>query len=656
MDKGNIFSVSYKDYQNKRQNLINNQNDNRRNNVDNLTIENNDDFNNVIKKKLDDIKNNTTKKFDNFMNKYKISFEEYKKNIFNYLETTKKNISNTFVEQENNNEILYNFIYKNIFKKLNNLLEIYDNIINNIEDNFDLLNKYLTQNEMINSKNPLEQFLIYYDEGIINSSIISKYKFDEINPLNIMSNKYYRYYFSYLNEDKKNLPIKILSIYKDNKVARNDAKSLKEYFTYKSLRIKSINSAEFQVILDAIPSNKTNLVKLDINNFDLTIGFPENKLNNDKLNGIQKLKIHNGKYLNNVILTKILLNKGESLISLSLEKINMTDMGRKKLFNYFYSNEKILENIQFLSLSGNKITSISEAKKDIEEKDPNEKDPTEKKIFKKLQIFNLSKNEMYKFEMGNHKFPELKLLDLSSNTIPTGAFMETKIKEEKNTLYLFNDNIFITNNSENNKVYIDYINKKFPLCNYDLKKINLRFTYDIENQNNLENLKFSPTTRISLIKLDLSYCGLSTDVIIKFLKNNFGLLSLKNLQLKYNNIKNDFFEKIVCDEIILNNLDVLNLNYNEIPCKKVEDHNSLIKFIKNFTNLTRIKLKNSNFYNNWILSTSPDYDNTQQFTKLYVDLVIYLKKNNRKFIFAVDNNNNIKLDEKFREIFRFYSE
>ena len=651
MDKGNIFSVSYKDYQNKRQNVGNNQNDNRRNNLDNLTIENNDDFNNVIMTKLDEVKNNTTKKFDNFMNKYKNSFEEYKKNISNYLETTKKNINNIFVEQENNNKILYNFICKNIFKKLNSLIEIYDNIINNIEDNFDLLNKYLTQKEMINAKNPLEQFLIYYDEGIINSSIISKYKFDEINPLNIMINKYYRYYFSYLNEDKKNLPIKILSIYKDNKVARNDAKALKEYFNYKTLRLKSINSTEFQGILDAIPSNKNNLVKLDINNFDLTIGFPENRLNNDKLNGLQKLKIHNGKYLNNILLTKILLNKGESLISLSLKKINMTDMGRKKLFNYIYANEKILENIKFLSLSGNKITSISEVKRD-----PDETDPNKNKIFKNLQIFDLSKNEMYQFEMGNHKFPELKLLDLSSNTIPTGAFMETKIKEEKNTLYLFNDNIFITNNSENNKVYIDYINKKFPLCNCDLKNANLRFTYDIENQNNLENLKFSPTTRISLIKIDLSYCGLSTDVIIKFLKNNFGLFSLKNLQLKYNNIKNDFFKEIVCDEIVLNNLDVLNLSYNEIPCKKVEDHDMLIKFIKNFTNLTRLKLKNSNFYNNWILSTSPDYDNTQQFTKLYVDLIIYLKKNNRKFTFAVDNNNNILLQEKFREIFRFYNE
>ena len=585
------------------------------------------------------------------MNKYKDYFEEYKKNISNYLETTKKNINNTFVEQENNNEILYNFICKNIFKKLNSLIDIYDNIINNIEDNFDLLNKYLTQKEMINAKNPLEQFLIYYDEGIINSSIISKYKFDEINPLNIMINKYYRYYFSYLNEDKKNLPIKILSIYKDNKVARNDAKALKEYFNYKTLRLKSINSTEFQGILDAIPSNKNNLVKLDINNFDLTIGFPENRLNNDKLNGLQKLKIHNGKYLNNILLTKILLNKGESLISLSLKKINMTDMGRKKLFNYIYANEKILENIKFLSLSGNKIASISEVKRD-----PDETDPNKNKIFKNLQIFDLSKNEMYQFEMGNHKFPELKLLDLSSNTIPTGAFMETKIKEEKNTLYLFNDNIFITNNSENNKVYIDYINKKFPLCNCDLKNVNLRFTYDIENQNNLENLKFSPTTRISLIKIDLSYCGLSTDVIIKFLKNNFGLFSLKNLQLKYNNIKNDFFKEIVCDEIVLNNLDVLNLSYNEIPCKKVEDHDMLIKFIKNFTNLTRLKLKNSNFYNNWILSTSPDYDNTQQFTKLYVDLIIYLKKNNRKFTFAVDNNNNILLQEKFREIFRFYNE
>ena len=659
MIQGNIFSVVYKDYKEERQNRgnidnNNNENEKRRNNIDNLNIENNDDdFNQVIMTKFEDVKNKTIKQFENYMEKYKTSFTGFKKNISKYLEDSKNRIGHIF-ENENKNETLYKFISKNIFKKLNNLMEIYDNIINNIEDNFNLLNKYLIDNDIINSKKPLEQFLKYYNENIINSSIMSKFKFDEINPFNIVKDKYYRNYFNYLLEVKKNIPIKILIMDKDNNMVKNDIKALKEYFSYNNLKIVNINTNELQNLLEAISNNKNNqnnLVKLNIKNFDFTLGFNENRLINDKLSKIQKLKFLHGKYLNNILLSKTFLNKGESLINLSLEKINMTDMGRKKLFNYLYTNENILENIKYLSLSGNKITSIIEGRRNEEGEDPNKN-----KIFKNLQIFDLSKNQIYKYEIPSTKLPELKLLDLTGNSIPTGASMEAKIKEGKKVLYLYNDNIFITNNSENNKIYIDYINKTFPNCSYDLKKLNLRFTYDIENQNNLKNLKFSPTTRISLIKLDLSFCGLTTDIMINFLKNNFGLFSLKNLKLKYNNIKSDFFEKILIDQLFLNNLETLDLSYNEIPCKKVEEHTSLIKFIENNSNLSRIKLKNSSYYNNWILLTSPDYDNTKQYTKLYIDLVIYLKKNYRKFIFVVDNSSNVHLDEKYREIFTFISD
>ena len=659
MDKGNIFSILYKDYKNKIQNEINvnqegnadnKQNEKKRNNIDNLNVEKNNDFKNIIVEKFNEIKDNTIKKMNNCINKYKTSFDEYIKNISKYLDDSKNNINKIFVQQEDNNKILLNFISKNIFKQLNNLLLIYDNIINNIEDNFDLLNIYLSKKELIDNKKPLELFLNYFSDNIKKSSIISKFTFEDINPLNlIQKNKYYKFYFNYLNEEEKNLPIKILSINRDTKT-KNEIKLIKDYYSFKNLEIINYNSNELQNILEAINNAKSDLNKISINNFDLTAGFQENRLNNNKLNKIKKLKIHNGKYYNNILLSKIFLNKGEYLKILSLEKINLTNMGWKKLLNYIYENQIILENIEYLSLSGNKITSINNEK--------NEENIVlnQDKIFKKLKIFNLSKNEIYKFGMSPIKFPELKLLDLTSNSIPTGVFMEFIIgyiiENKKNMLCLLNDNIFMTNNSENNKIYIDHINQQFPKINIDLKNINLRFTYDIENQNNLKNLIFTPTTRISLIKLDLSFCGLTSNIIINFLKNNYGLFSLKNLKLKYNDIKIDIFEKMLEDEIKLDNLNVIDLSHNEIQSKKVEEHSFLIKFIKKFSNLTKIKLKYSNFYEIWITNTSTNYDNSKQFSTLYVDLIKYLRQINRKFNFVVEQNDTY-LEDNYRELFTF---
>ena len=458
MDKGNILSILYKDYKNKIQNEMNvnqegnadnKQNEKKRNNIDNLNVEKNNDFKNIIVEKFNEIKDNTIKKMNNCINKYKTSFDEYIKNISKYLDDSKNNINKIFIQQEDNNKILLNFISKNIFKQLNNLLLIYDNIINNIEDNFDLLNIYLSKKELIDSKKPLEQFLNYYYDNIKKSSIISKFTFEDINPLNIIQkNKYYKFYFNYLNEEEKNLPIKILSINRDTKT-KNEIKLIKDYYSFKNLEIINYNSNELQNILEAINNAKSDLNKISINNFDLTAGFQENRLNNNKLNKIKKLKIHNGKYYNNILLSKIFLNKGEYLKILSLEKINLTNMGWKKLLNYIYDNQIILENIEYLSLSGNKITSINNEK--------NEENIVlnQDKIFKKLKIFNLSKNEIYKFGMSPMKFPELKLLDLTSNSIPTGVFMEFIIDyiigSKKNMLCLLNDNIFMTNNSENNK-------------------------------------------------------------------------------------------------------------------------------------------------------------------------------------------------------------
>ena len=166
----NIFSSLYIDYQNANQNEKNrenpadiveiNQNQIRNKTIYNLKVNKNDDFNRIISDYLDEIKGKYTNLFNASINKLNKSYDEYKKNILKYLDIKKRDILRVFKEKEKS-EILLKFVVKNIFNKINNLIEIYYNIVNSIEKNIDLLNKFLNQKEVINSKNPLEFFLNY---------------------------------------------------------------------------------------------------------------------------------------------------------------------------------------------------------------------------------------------------------------------------------------------------------------------------------------------------------------------------------------------------------------------------------------------------------------------------------------------------------------
>ena len=660
----NIFSSLYIDYQNANQNERNrenpadiveiNQNQIRNKTIYNLKVNKNDDFNRIISDYLDEIKGKYTNLFNASINKLNKSYDEYKKNILKYLDIKKRDILRVFKEKEKS-EILLKFVVKNIFNKINNLIEIYYNIVNSIEKNINLLNKFLNQKEVINSKNPLEFFFNYNYEDIINTSVISQFNFEQINTLNITKNNYYKNYLNYLNNEKKNRSDKSFIIKKnDINGIKNEIKILKENFiSFKNLKVENIDSVDLVNILESLSTtqNNFNLSKIEIKNFDLARFIQEIKLNENRLNKIKELKLYKGRYLNPNILSKLFINKVYYLVSLSLEKVNLTNLGWQKLLNIFYENTKVMENLEYLSLAGNSISAINKLIKKVE--DDEEEDPNKDKTFKSLKIFNLSKNEIYKFDMELCKVPQLKLLDLTSNTIPTGLIMELMIDHVKDKLVLFNDNIFITNNRENNNKYIEYINKKFPTLDWELKSLNLRFSYDIENQKKLEELNISPSVKISLIKLDLSYCGFSTEVVINFLKNNYGLFSLKNLKLKYNNIQSDIFEKLLNDEISLENLKILDLSQNEIFCKKIEENDFLIQFIKKYTNLEILKLKNSYFYPNWIANVSPDYNKDPKFSRLYLGLLNYLKSGNREFRFITEIDNHFYLEEKYRKIFDF---
>ena len=645
-----ILSLLYNEYKN----LIKEEEDpaklnekNRRNNINNIIIKNEDDFSKIINDRLDEIKNNFISKLNKNIDKYKNNYEKYKKNISKFLEQKEDNLSKILNKKQKNKDIL-DYTTNNIFNKINNIISIYDNIMNNIEDNFNLLNDYLEKNELIKQKKPIDFFLNKNYEIISNCSLLNQFNFKEIDRTNFYQNNYYKFFFDYLKEDKNDGLIKTYTV-KKNEMKRGTQFIKDNYNWIQNLQFKGFESNDLEKIIDAIminqKKNKNYIVKkMNIKDFDFSDRIDIQKLHLFKLDKIEKLKFISGKYISPIFLKELFLFSTEKLIALKLEKVNMSNIGLKALMKIFKERPIFLETLEYLSLAGNSISAVNNTlflNDEIKNKD-----------FKKLKIFNLQKNNIYKFEIPLEKLPELKLLDLSSNNIMTAGIMENMIKA-KDKLILFNDNLFITNNINNNDIYIDYLNKTLPNLEFGVKVLHLGFTYDKEKQESLEKLKLSPSIKISLIKLDLSFCGITTNILFNFLKNNFGLFSLKNLKLKYNNFDSTIFKVFLSDEILLENLKAIDLSENVIPCKEYDENVNLVKFIEKYKNLEQIKLMNAEFIDRWTVNISPDTDAGGKFRKLYTEFKDIIKADNRKFIFIIDTDNWTFVEKEFEHLFLF---
>ena len=348
------------------------------------------------------------------------------------------------------------------------------------------------------------------------------------------------------------------------------------------------------------------------------------KIEKSLLNKIQKLRIRNGTFVNISLIRKLFIENNKNLINISLEYINMTDIGFKGLLSCLIKNPNITNTLEYLSLEGNKITTV---------KYDEEESKNQNTYFQKLMTLNLAKNIIYKFEFFLNVLAKLKFLDLTSNNISTAFFMETAIAY-KDKLILLNDNIFMTNNKNNTNTYIKYLNERFPHLDYEINNLNLINTYDIENITHFENLKLSKNVILSLIKLDLSFCALNTEVLIKFFINNQNFISLRNLNLRYNNIKIDFFEKIMSNEkICLDSINFIDLSENVIICDSLEQMENLAKFIQKYNRLKNMQLFNTGFLSDLINNKK---FKKEKFQKVLLEFKQNLEDNKRDFKFITN--------------------
>ena len=604
------------------------------------------DFSEMIKIKLDEIKNSSISQFQNYIDNVNKKYDEFKNKIVDFIESKKRKLSD-FEDPLNNKAFILKYAKQNIFIKINNIFEIYDNIINSIEKNFELLNLFYENSILMNSKKQIEDFLINNSNLIENCSVVSKFNFTKLDTSNIKEIKYYKYYINYLSQKKIEDEEEVMQYILKKDDMKNGLGFIKENFSLLGkLTLKGIITEDFDNVLININENmkknqKINITKLNVLNFSSIV--PKNEIN-IQLNMLRKLKMQYGAYINISKISKIFIENNNNLTSLSLEDINLTDLGFKSLISSLIKNQSITKTLEYLSLEGNKISMV---------KYDNEHVSLQYKYFQKLKWLILSRNNIYKFDFALNVLPNLKFLDLTSNDIPTSSFMEFAIKE-KGKLVLLNDNMFITNSPNNNDIYIEYLNERIPKFDTQIKNLNLNFTYDIGRQNNLEHLKLTNNVALSLIKLDLSFCGITTGVLVNFFKKNPKFICLKQLILKYNNIKADFFEKIIdIAEICLDSINFLDLSENEIICGTVQKMESLYKFIEKNKYLETFRLINSNFFSDLITKMKDFHQDSDKFKKVLDNLLKNMTETKRSFKFIINEGNKSSIVEKYQCLFEF---
>ena len=616
-------------------------------------------FNDLINVQLNEVKQNTL----SYLDKAKIELDKkyslYIQKINEYINENEKKISKFFTNFEPNENFM-NYADDKIFKQIDNLLEIHENIFSALEDHISLLFTFLEEYNLIQQKNPLENFLNKNSSDILNCWFLSKISFDKLSLSNIIINKDLSDLVTGYLSKKTNNNFAKITIQKDTvgklsfetEFLRDNINNLKK-LKFVGLPSDSVNSILTQLRKkrkETEIENEEGFVEYS-NDIDNPVGIGK-KL---KSLSIIESNIITNKYtplpkINLPVLAKVKIKKSklpldyffDSIVGqtsflriINMQNCQLTDKDFNIFFSYLIKKTYLQDSLQYLGFSENQLTYIN--LKQFVLKGGN---------MKNLQYFDLNKNNIYEFVTDNFKaLPALKVLDLTDNNISNYSFFETVYSKHKKKvmpcIVLLCNNLFVSNNKENNKKYRKYIYDCLPSFKYKIKKVNLSLLFNKDNNEELYLLRISPYVKISMLKLNLSYCGLKTETVWKLLQNNYGLLNLVSLNLSYNFITNNFFTLCGGQDISLEKLRSIDLSMNQINCSDIKSLENIEKFINNYQKLKKIKIQENSFMKDLFLL----YQTQKELIEEIID-----RLNKKEFKFDVDTINYAITKEKLRDI------
>ena len=620
-------------------NEVTNFNENKINNNNENIYTNYNYYKKIIKQKLSEIKGSTISFIENIRTKMNQNYIYFSEIIYKWLKKKDKKLSKIIVGSENN-DFYRNYFNENIYNKIKKLFDIHDYIFNSIKDQFTLLNLFLIEDQLINVKCPLEEFILKNSNFILNSWFLSNINMEEFNLSRFLENQdlslLYEIYFS---KKKEGILFKSINLNNLNKKNYTKPQNISKdiFFKIRKLKMNSITNSNLNKIYEKIfiekdiniNDNCNKIKSISLLNLDL---YPSSAELISKLSFpiLERLKIKkcivpiNCQYIFNSVISKT-----SNLKKLRIEFSRLTDKSLNKLILYISQKNSLLDFIQCLSFKGNNLNSINF-----------ENLVNKNLIFKNLEELDLSDNNIYKFSTKNFRiFPKLFVLDLSNNNINNNILFEgirkSKSKNIVSFIVFMCKNIFLYNVEENNKKYIKYLNENLSNFNYKIKNINLGLLYNKDIKEEINKLIFSPVIRISLIKLDLSYCGLNDIAINNFFRNNFDLMNLTNLNLSNNFITINFFK--LCSSLnnseeyenkLIEKINAIDLSYNKVECKSSKDIQKLYNFLFKHNYLRKIK-----FHYNELLNIFINQENDNEY-KDEINKVVNLC-NNRVIKFII---------------------
>ena len=597
-------------------------------------------FYNIIKDKLTEVKQDTLFYLDQTKQKLEKKYNYYIVKISEFLVEKENQISKLLGNNDKNDNFI-NYASNNLFKQIDDILEIHGNIFSALEDHINLLYSFLEQYSLIQQKKPIEYFINNNSSDILNCWFLNKIDFNQINLTSIISNKELSDlcagYLSKMNnkicpiitieKDKDgNLPVETDILYKNldklNKIKFNGLS--KENV---SNLLKDIQKSKKKInITEKNGNNSQNAKKLK------SLSIIDSNFNIDKLPklnfpALKKFKLKKS-FITFSYLFDSIFGDTNSLIQIYIENINMTDNSLKLFFEYLAPKKSIQETLKHLSFKGNNLTKINFNNYGMKANQ-----------LKNLQYLNFSKNNIFEFSTDNFKiFPELKVLDLTDNNISNYILFEAIESQKKAIKFIamLSNNIFIHNNHESNKRYIKYISDKLSTFQHKIKKISFALLFNKDNLEYFSKLKISPAVKISIYKLDLSFCGLFNEDVWKFFRNNFGLLNLYDLNLSNNLLTNNLFNLCsgIQGDILLEKLEMIDLSGNKMECTNIKDLKGLDTFVDNHKELKKIKLQQTNFIAglNKLIKTDNNKDEVN-------NIIQRLSEKNIKFVIGEECNN-----------------
>ena len=587
-------------------------------------------FGEIINAQLNEIKNNTLSYFDKTIKEFEQRYNDYINHMNNYINENELKISQVFQKElkpSENDEDILEYADNNIFKQFDDVLELHGNIFNAIEDHVGLLRIFLGFSELIQKKNPLEYFLNNNSNDIFNCWFLNKINFQKLNLSKVILNKDLSELCSrYLCKKKEN-NYSAISIKKDMKgnISLESDFVRENLNNLENLKFTDIRSEEINLIFKSknginqefLPANKLrslSIVKSDFSTSSIT------KLSTPCL---QKLKFKRTPlYLALRNFLDAIIGKTLFLQKLCLQKCYLDNYSLSQIFWFLSEKESLVESLQTISFSGNDITMVD--MKQIIDKNLS---------FKSLQYLDLSKNNIYEFMTENFKIlQEIKVLDLSCNNISNYNFLKAiNSQKKKQSITLLCNNIFLNNVQNNIKRYYQYLYEHLTEFKYKVKSLNFSYFFNKNTMHHLLKIKISPMIKISLIKLNLSNCGLNDNVVCNFLKNNFGLLNLKILNLSNNYITLKIFSLLLQLEIMLEKLNTLDLSMNFIESMNIDEYESIKNIVDKYKHLRKIKVQETSFAIEMLLLTQTEKERSEK-------VIETLIKQNIKFVVEKENS------------------